>query len=69
MQTDKLLKNYLILYTSYTFHCLLPSISGPNGVTEKAMPYRPDVLPMIPNPCRHPVYHILPNKFLVYQFI
>ena len=24
---------------------------------------------MIPNPCRHPAYHILPNTLLVYQFI
>ena len=34
------------------------------------MPYRPDLPPaMIPNPCRHPANHILPNTYLVYQFI
>ena len=39
--------------------CFMPSIEGPNGVTEIT----------IPNPCRHPAYHILPNTLLVYQLI
>ena len=43
---------------------------GSNGVTENTMVYRPDLSPtMIPNPYRHPAYHILPNTLLVYQFI
>ena len=70
MQTDELFKTYLILYTLYTFDIVMPSMPGPNGVKEETMPYRPDSPPIrISNPCRHPAYHILPNTFLVYQFI
>ena len=68
MQTDELFKNYLILYPSYTFHVFMQSMPGPNEVTEKTMPYRSDLPPAtIPNHCRHPSYHILPNTLLVYQ--
>ena len=42
MQTDEMLKYYLILYTLYTFHTFMPRMSGPNGVKEKTMPTGPD---------------------------
>ena len=67
MQTDKLLNNYLIVYTSNTFHVFMPHMPGTYGVTEKTLPYRPDHTPtMIPNPCRYPAYHILHNTLLVH---
>ena len=70
MLTDELFENYLILYTSYSFTVFMPRMPGPDEVTQKTMPYRPNLPPtMTPNPCRYPVYHILPHTLLVYQFI
>ena len=70
IQTDKLSKHYLILCLIH-LSIFMPNMPGPNGVTEKSMPYRRDLPPppaMIPNLYRHPAYNRLPNTLLVHHY-